>query len=139
MAFDGMYLVKPGVIRGVIRGPVENKSNSRQIIPTKHGPRIIKNPAAILWVQKVVAAAECSRQRIGLFALDEEKGTRLYLYANVFPDSLRRDLDCELLPDALQEAKIIRNDRSLWHKEYHRMEPDPENPRLEFEVGVVEK
>jgi hypothetical protein len=48
---------------------------------------------------------------------------------------MRRDLDMELIPDALQKSGVIVNDRHLWIKVVRRMEPDPVNPRVEFRIG----
>lgn len=100
---------------------------------------VIKNDATLGWVERVAAAAMSSRQRIGIAPLDPTSGKaaeQLYIYCRVYQDSMRRDLDCELLPDALQKAGVIVQDRHIWEKSYLRAGIDPDNPRVEFEIGV---
>jgi hypothetical protein len=62
-------------------------------------------------------------------------GARLVLEAVVYADALRRDLDVEVVKDALQHVRLVDNDRGIW--EIHaRREIDVGRPRVEFAVYV---
>ncbi len=179
---DRLWMVDPGTIRGVIYGPLPNKSNSKQIvmIPRKDiDPATISVPevssavqsAVELWPEDLRAtfeeyvrevrrrAVEVQAKRPLVIKSKEARsyegqfeeaclanaatlgrlpdGAKLYFRAVVFQKNLLRDLDCELLPDLLQKNNLIGNDRAIWRKEYTR-ELDKQNPRVEFEIGVLE-
>jgi len=132
---DRLWMVDPGTIRGIMHGPLPNKSNSKKIVmvgkPGQKRPLIIKSDEARKYeVQFETACWSCLRE---LGRLPD--GAKLYFRAVVFQQNLLRDLDCELLPDLLQKNNIIANDRAIWRKDYERR-IDKENPRVEFEIGV---
>lgn len=118
-------------VYGIIHGPLSNKSNSRQLVYFGGQARLIKSPDARKYEKVFEAAVWRSSGRVSPLPPD----TKLYLYATVYQENLRRDLDCELLPDLLQKSGIIRNDRNVWRKQYER-KLDKLNPRVEFEIGV---
>ena len=57
---------------------------------------------------------------------------KLRLTVRVTPENMRRDLDIELLCDALQTAGLIVNDRLIWEKHVYRETPDKLNPHVWF-------
>lgn len=118
-------------VYGIIHGPLSNKSNSRQLVNFGGRPMLIKSKDAREYESQFEAAVWRSTGNVSPLPPD----TKLYLRATVYQENMRRDLDCELLPDLLQKFNIIKNDRQVWRKEYERR-LDKLNPRVEFEVGV---
>lgn len=137
---DRLWSPSPGRVAGVIHGSLPNKANSRQIVmvprvkggdPNDKRPLVIKSKDARKYdavVEKAVAESDLTGAGLPLEGV-------LYFKVVVYQADLRRDLDCELLPDLLQKHGVLKNDRSLWHKEYHR-KIDKACPRVEFEVGL---
>lgn len=128
---DRLWTVRPGVLAGVIHGPLPNKSNSRKIVTVRGRAMVIKSEEARKYEAQFEDA--CWRSTQTLSQLPD--GEKLYFRVVVYQQDLRRDLDCELLPDLLQKFKIIGNDRAIWKKDYLR-KLDKVAPRVEFEVGV---
>lgn len=123
-----------GAVHGWIPGPLPTKSNQRQIV--RFGRRVasIKSDAARAWIAQFIHAARPlvhSREWAPLAG-------RLYLTAIVTPENLRRDLDVELLCDALQHSGLIRNDRDLWNKSAVRRDPKKDGAGVFFEVGLIQ-
>ena len=119
----------------MIAGTLPNKSNSRTVAQV--GP---KDARRMLFIKsdearKYEKAFEQAIQSSPLFTPLPEKA-KLYFKVTVYQENLRRDLDCELLPDLLQKFGAIKNDRLIYRKEYER-QIDKENPRVEFEIGVM--
>lgn len=145
------------VVRGCLYGALPNKSNSRTIGRVRAGARcrargrrrafrpiIMKDPKALAYEHSFCRLVK--RARLGAAARlvgatsssDLDAGLHLlYLDVHVF-GNFKRDLDCELLPDLLQKAGIINNDRALRQKRY-RWTFQAKFPRVEFEVGYVER
>ena len=93
----------------------------------------IKEKAALQYEKRFQQAVQNSPT---LEPLPEK--TSLYLEATIFYPDMRRDLDGELLPDLLQKSKLVKNDRYFRRKTYvGRI--DKENPRVEFEIGVIDR
>lgn len=130
---DRLWPVGPDVVAGVIHGQLPNKSNSREIVRVGGRFLLIRSKEARRYDRRFESAIERSS---GLVQIDPE--ARLYFKATVHQENLRRDLDVELLPDLLQKFEIIKNDRAIWRKEYERR-LDRENPRVEFEIGVLKE
>ena len=128
---DRLMAAGPGIIRGVIHGVLGNKSNSKRLVIIKGRLVPIKEKAALAYEEKFEDAVFAS-----LGNLSPLEGERFYLKAKIYYENMRRDLDGELLPDLLQKAGILKNDRLLWRKEYERG-IDKNNPRVEFEIGVI--
>lgn len=122
-------------IRGLLTGPLPNKSNGRRIVSWGGHLASIKNRKALSFETDFIRSVKASG--IGssnpLFA---EKKLKLAVW--VWPDSMRRDLDCELLPDCLQKAGLIKNDRAIWEKHYKRIEVDKLHPRIAFVISKIE-
>lgn len=120
-------------IQGLIHGPLPGKSNSRRLV--RFGKRIasIKSQDALEWTARFEATAWDLRAKRGF----EPLAGRLYLTVEVYPENMRRDLDIELLCDALQRAGLIKNDRDIWQKSASRKDVDKVNPRVWFELGVI--
>jgi len=129
---DRLWMVGPSAVAGVIHGPLSNKSNSRQIVMVKGRAMVIKSKDARQYEKQFEAAVW--RGARDLVNLPED--SRLYFKATVYQENMRRDLDCELLPDLLQKFGIIKNDRAIFEKHYYR-KIDKLNPRVEFEIGVL--
>lgn len=136
-----------GSILGLFPGDLPNKSNSREIVyrNSKRGRRVPftkKSGPAIAFVQKVVLAATINpvRQLVGVTNQEdfEAGGGTLTLAVIVYADSWKRDLDCELIPDALQEAGLINNDRAIRQK-FYQWRFDAKNPRVEFKVSRTQR
>jgi hypothetical protein len=129
----------PEEIGGVIYGGLSNKSNSRRIF----NGISIKAEAALDFVDKVKILGRAVRARGQMRGATSEKDVKaglrtLVLSAVVYGASWRRDLDVELLPDALQEAGVINNDRSIREKHYW-WRLDKGLPRIEFTVKISER
>ena len=116
----------------MIHGALENKSNAKKIAFVHGRSMIYQDKAVKKYIQKFEEAV-C--QSLGVIEPLQDSA-RLYFNATVYQENMRRDLDCELLPDLLQNAGLINNDRLIWVKHYER-KIDKENPRVEFEIGVI--
>lgn len=133
------YFTREGeVVRGVLHGELPTKSNQRRIFRGIS----IKSQKALDFVERVKLVATYSNfgeQLIGATSMkDMRRGVPfIYLKTIVYGDSLMRDLDVELLCDALQHAGVINNDKALRPK-FSWWVYDPENPRVEFEIGYIE-
>lgn len=128
---DRLWSVGPGIIRGIVHGVLGNKSNSRKLVLIKGRIVPIKEKAARTYEERFEEAVWRSLGKICVL-----QGERFYLTATIFYEDMRRDLDGELLPDLLQKSGIIKNDRAIWKKSYER-KLDKQNPRVEFEIGVI--
>lgn len=118
------------VIGGQILGELGNKSNNRRAI--RMGKRIafIKEPKALMLEKVFMARALMTKRPFILTG-------KLRLNVFVTPKNMRRDLDCELLPDLLQKAGLIRNDRDIWEKHYQRREPSKDKPLIQWSVTEI--
>lgn len=124
---DRLWLVRPGAIAGIMHGPLPNKSNSRQLVHFGGQARLIKSKEARAYEDQFEEAVWRSTKY-----LEQIDPTReIKFKAMVYQESMRRDLDAELLPDLLQKFEVIKNDRAMWEKHYRRG-LDPLNPRVEF-------
>ena len=121
----------PGEIRGVIHGPLPNKSNSRKLVRVRGRMLFIKEQAAIDWMKAFDVATAASVRFEDEYDFDITPEMRLSLHATVYQKDMLRDLDIELLCDALQKSGVIQNDRAIWEKHAIR-KIDKENPRVEF-------
>ena len=130
---DRLWAVGPGIIRGVMHGPLENKSNSKVIVRIRGRWTMVQGPEVVKYSERFEFAVWGSLRNIHPLPDD----AKLYFKATVYQENMLRDLDAELLPDLLQRNKIIKNDRAIWKKDYER-KIDRENPRVEFEVGVID-
>ena len=131
----------PGEIRGVIHGGLPNKSNSRRLVPIRGRMRSIKAEDALSFLIRFAWAAKAGYQcalkgEQLLHMLRPAMETRWSLTATVFQANVRRDLDIELLCDALQKSGVIPNDRAIWEKHAWR-KIDKENPRVEFVLRPI--
>ena len=128
---DRLWAISPASIRGVIHGSLPNKSNAKKIGYVKGRPMIFQDKAVRDYIEQFEEAVWRSLKEIHPLPEDGE----LYFKALVHQDSMRRDLDAELLPDLIQKFNVIRNDRAIWEKKYRRA-IDRENPRVEFLIAV---
>ena len=117
------------VIRGRIFGSLPSIKNGRRLVRIRGRVIPIKSEEAIDYVETIQKAVSLSR--VKEIPLDCEK---MELTVNVWPSSMRPDLECELLPDCLQKAGVIKNDRAIWRKVYERVAVDKESPRIEFAI-----
>jgi Holliday junction resolvase RusA-like endonuclease len=124
-----------GLLRGIIHGPLPNKSNSRRQFVFRGRVKSIKAQDALDWLAAFDVAAHAGQAPAYLSGLSKKEKAKLRysLTATVYQANLRRDLDIELLCDALQKSGVIHNDRAIWEK-HSRREIDRENPRTEFVV-----
>lgn len=127
----------PDSISGVLHGVLPNKSNGRRIVRGMS----IKSQLAIDFVECVKCVASYSRFGKRLDGATNERDWRrgkplLYLKVFVYGESFSRDLDVELLQDALQHAGVLNNDRAIRRKAIW-WDLDKENPRVVFEVGYL--
>jgi Holliday junction resolvase RusA-like endonuclease len=131
----------PGEVRGVVHGSLPNKSNSRRLFMQRGKLRSIKEQAALDWLARFDVAARAGYQSSPkgqqlLHMLAPAMETRWSLAAVVYYPDMRRDLDIELLCDALQKSGVIANDRAIWRKESERR-IDKERPRVEFALRPI--
>jgi hypothetical protein len=129
------------VIEGIIHGVLASKSNSRNVaIVHREGrkpQRIpIIEPAAAAFLKRFDAAARAAG--FGKWGTKAPVDGRFSIRVVVFQKDLRRDLDIELLCDALQKSGVITNDRKIWDKQSRRV-VDRENPRVEFRVVMFDE
>ncbi len=117
------------LIRGVIHGNLPGKANSRKIVKFGGILRVIKSDEARDWEERFQAAVAFSARN--LHTIPWKKGIPLQLTAEVYYDSMRQDLEVELLKDALQRAGVIENDRYIF-KVMATRRVDKNNPRVEF-------
>ena len=114
-------------------GILPNKSNSRRIFRAGGGRHFIpKAPEAIAfvdWFCREVASRKLP------FVMGERLGISVY----ITPTDMRRDLDIELLCDALQCAGIVANDRAFWRKRAQRLEPNKHDPHVSAWVWPIER
>jgi hypothetical protein len=130
-------LRKDGSVYGTIIGDLPNKSNSRRLF----GGISIKSQGALDFVKKVKIAALFIGNLYPLEGATNQTMAKrgipfLVLTARVYGKDFMRDLDVELLPDALEAAGVIKNDRAIRQKHYY-WELDTKNPRTEFEIGFL--
>lgn len=133
---DDYIKIDGGTVVGRITGQLPNKSNGRRVMKFRRRggrtmTRVAKAAKAVAWVADFITIAKLCNM-LGSFAFPQI--TRLQLTVLVVPENMMRDLDCELLCDALEQAGIIHNDRAIWGKTYKRMPPDKINPRILFEL-----
>lgn len=139
---DRLWSVASGAIIGTIHGILPNKSNSRRLVKIAGQPRLIKSREALEYEERfriaVLGSSLPQEPLVGATTLEDvKKGVPfLFLRANVFGESLMRDLDCELVPDLLQKFDVVKNDRAIRLKHYE-WALDRENPRIEFIVGIM--
>jgi len=121
------------LIEGVIHGTLASKSNNRRIYRfggAGGGLKVIPEKANLDFKARVEAAAYVARLTK---CLGPPLTCNLRIDAVVYQENLRRDLDIELLCDALQRSGVIQNDRQIWMKLSIR-QVDRENPRVEFRL-----
>lgn len=130
-------LTKEGpVVEGIIHGVLASKSNSRNVAviqrPGQKPRRIpIIEKAASKFFKRFDATAKSAG--FGQWGKRAPIDFRFAISADVYQENLRRDLDIELLCDALQRFGVIKNDRSIWEKHSLR-HLDRENPRVKFRL-----
>jgi Holliday junction resolvase RusA-like endonuclease len=129
---DSIALTADG-IRGTIHGALPGKSNSRRLVPFRGRMRSIKAQDALDFLARFDVAAS-DDIRLAMSGVDPD--ARWSLHATVYQANLRRDLDIELLCDALQKSGVIANDRAIWEK-HARREIDKARPRVEWKVRVM--
>lgn len=135
---DEIWHGPDGSILGIVHGPLPNKSNRRQLVRG----RVIKSKEAIEFDQKIIGLAKDLglQQLVGATSKDDvrKRIPFLELRVVVYGENFARDLDCELLPDCLQHAGLINNDRAIREKHYW-WALDQGDPRIEFEVRYLGK
>jgi Holliday junction resolvase RusA-like endonuclease len=134
--FITTYLSKKGIrVDGAIHAVLASKSNSRNVAVVQRPgrkpqriPIIEKKAREFYQIFKVAAIAS------GFGRAQSPRppfAGEWKLLVNVYQENRRRDLDIELLADALQRFGVIENDRHIWEKHCRRF-IDKENPRVEF-------
>jgi len=122
--------IEGDLLTGVIHGVLASKSNSRKIVRFGGHMRIIKEQAALDFLQRF----ECAAATVRLPGPMEGPFT---IEVKVYQPDLRRDLDIELLCDALQKYGLIKNDRAIWQK-FSRRLIDSAKPRVTFRVKSLD-
>jgi len=141
---SGIFETSPGVLEGVLYGDMPTKSNQRKVYKLAGGRRLFgKSAKALNFVERVEGTAKYTNAKGPLQGAtsrgDLKAGLRpLVLSAVVYGASWSRDLDVELLPDALQKAGFINNDRAIREKHYW-WRLDRRNPRVEFSIRKAEE
>jgi Holliday junction resolvase RusA-like endonuclease len=131
MRVDRLWIGNDGALRGVVHGALPSKANSRKVatVGPKHARRtlFIKSQEARDYDDQFRVAVQSSNLGNAL----PFDAAALEIDVTVYQDSLRRDLDIELLCDCLQRSGVITNDRKFWRKVSER-KIDKQNPRVEF-------
>lgn len=143
------------VLRGVIYAALPNKSNSREIGRVavsararraggrRFRPILRKGRKALAFedlFRQIVRRSKLIDARFDGATNAEQlaRGCKvLHLKVHVHGNFVR-DVDCELLPDLLQKAGLINNDRAVRAKTY-RWTYRASRPRFEFELGYLEE
>ena len=110
-----------------ILGEPASKSNQRRIVRMGGKPRLIKSKKALAYARQFHLQAP----RIDEPILDD-----VLMWCRVHYASRRPDLDESLIMDALQAAKIIKNDRQIRAKVV-LWALDRENPRSEIKLACL--
>jgi hypothetical protein len=145
-----LWVREDGGIGGILFGTLPNKSNSRTIgkVRRRGGrgfrPILMKDKQALAlqeafgWIvlrSRLGAAIPLYGATNGL---DLRRGVKpLHFEAHVHGD-FTRDLDVELLPDLLQKAGVINNDRAIRSKRY-RWTFTTSKPRVEFFIRAMQE
>jgi Holliday junction resolvase RusA-like endonuclease len=135
-----LLLDASGTLKGCIRSALPSMKNSRRLVtPNAYGGRTIsiKSEKAMDFVEKVKDAYWEAVSKRELEPSQVPLTGNLKITATVYQDSMRRDLDIELLCDSLEDAGLIANDRQFWEKHSYRR-IDRTNPRVEFTVERTE-
>lgn len=107
--------------QATISGQPCSKSNSRRLVRFGNRPASIKSAKGIAYQESFLWQVKTKRPPVPL-------AEPMALYALVFYESQRPDLDVSLIMDCLQHAEIIKNDRLLREQHlYHAI--DKSNPR----------
>jgi Holliday junction resolvase RusA-like endonuclease len=117
----------------ILFGVAYSMKNSRRIVtsPRTGKTMMIKSKQAIDAFNSFVLQAKAQ------WNYREPVPEPVMLRATIIYPSKRFDLDDSMLMDVLQSAGVVKNDRHIWQKKIAK-EINPENPRIEFEVGPME-
>jgi|TARA_Y100000310_G_scaffold205996_1_gene206332 Holliday junction resolvase RusA-like endonuclease len=110
-----------------ILGEPASKSNQRRIVRMGGKPRLIKSKKALAYARQFHLQAP----RIDELILDD-----VLMWCRIHYATRRPDLDESLIMDALQAAKIIKNDRQIRAKVV-LWALDRENPRSEIKLACL--
>jgi len=135
--------LRAGTLRGCIGGPLPSMKNGRRIVSIRARgamnarPLSIKSAAALAFVGKLERAYWEALAGRTIGAADFPLTGRLEIFAICYQRETkgphRKDVDIELLCDALQAAGILADDWDLWTKSARRV--IDENPRTEFQIS----
>lgn len=130
-------------VYGIIYGNLPSKANQRKLVTFGGRSRVIKSDRAREWEDIFTAVLRYSK----IAGTPIIKGIPLRLEAVVYFDSMRQDVEVELLKDMLQSKPrtktrparvgIIENDRYIFDVIAHRM-IDQVNPRVEFIISKLD-
>jgi Holliday junction resolvase RusA-like endonuclease len=104
-------------------GELASKANSRKLVTIDDLTRFIKSDKARKWEDDAL------KQIPGDHRIEMEGPIRMT--ATIYYASRRPDLDPSLLMDALEHAKVYKNDRQIVEQHLYK-KLDPGNPRVEL-------
>lgn len=122
------------MIKGVIKGCLVSKANSRRAVPRK--TKAGKTFTAFIKSQNALDFETSALYQLKRLKPPKPLSGSLRLTCWVYYPSRRTDLDVSLFMDILQKAEIIENDRQFDEIFAYRY-IDSVNPRVEFSVYTI--
>lgn len=117
-----------------IHGAVPSLKNSRRILRNRktNKPFSAKSSKAERWIRDAVLEVPAEYRNLRLGSINAQ----LRIITTLFASSYRRDVDVEVVYDALQLAGVITNDRWLREKLLYS-EIDRADPRCEIVIEEI--
>lgn len=122
-------------MKWIVYGQLQSKSNCRRLVFNRHTkrPMFIKSQVAMDFSKQFELQIANQIYNCGWSMITEP----CKIVAHVWYQSNRSDLDISLLKDLCQKCELIKNDR-LIIEEHSYKHIDKENPRVEFELEIIQ-
>ena len=120
-----------------ILGAPRTKKTSNRLVRVRGRHRILPSAANETWTRAAVLQLQAVRARMEDYAWETvEPTTPVKCRALVYRDANRGDLIgyLQAIADALEEARVVQNDRLIVAWDGSRMFVDKANPRVEIEL-----
>lgn len=123
------------VARYRIEGAPRTKKNHTRIIRVRGVPKIIQGEANEKWANDAALQLQAQRRLQPMLPTD----ALLSLRAEIYRDADRGDLVnyLQAICDALQDAKVVANDKLIAAFDGCRLRLDRRRPRVEIELSVL--
>lgn len=121
--------LSPIVVKFIVPGVVPSLKNQKRI----GKGRMFDDPQVKAYKEQFGLFVPSKYRDLGLGS----QGDPLQLTVLLVHDSWRRDADIEILPDCLQAAGVVKNDRWIRRKFIYAERIDAENPRVEITLSYI--